>query len=152
HRCESVYKDVDVDDRSVLEIGAGAGSLCFWAGFRGAREVVGLEPDIDGSTSGDVQQFETMIWQTGLSAVTLCKETIQEYEAPAEQFDVVVSHNSMEHLDEAVVARLSHDVGARRVYGQILQKVAGSMKPGARLIICNQSKANFWPLIGRRNP
>jgi hypothetical protein len=26
------------------------------------------------------------------------------------------------------------------------------LKPGGQLIICNQSKANFWPLIGRRNP
>jgi len=151
-RCESVFKDVNLTDRSVMEIGAGSGNLCFWAGFQGARAVVGLEPDIDGSTSGDVQLFETMIGQTGLRTVSLCNETIQEYRAPLEQFDVVVSHNSMEHLDESVVAQLSRDDRARQVYAQILQKVASSMKPGAQLIICNQSKTNFWPMIGRRNP
>jgi 2-polyprenyl-3-methyl-5-hydroxy-6-metoxy-1,4-benzoquinol methylase len=113
-RCESVYKDIDLVDRSVMEIGAGSGNLCFWAGFHGARSVVGLEPDIEGSTSGDLQLFETMIAQTGLNTVSLCKETIQEYRAPIEEFDVVVSHNSMEHLDESVVARLTYDAKSVR--------------------------------------
>jgi SAM-dependent methyltransferase len=151
-RCESVFKDVDLAGRSVLEIGAGSGTLCFWAGFHGAQEVVGLEPDIAGSTHGDVQLFETMIDQTGLNTVKLCKKTIQEYRAPVEQFDVVVSHNSMEHLDESVVSRLRSDASARQVYAQILQGVARSMKPGAQFIICNQSMTNFWPMVGRRNP
>jgi cyclopropane fatty-acyl-phospholipid synthase-like methyltransferase len=151
-RCESVFKDVELAGRSVMEIGAGSGTLCFWAGFHGAQEVVGLEPDVDGSSEGDVQTFGAMIDQTGLGTIKLYKQTIQEYQAPVEQFDVVVSHNSMEHLDESVVSRLRSDASARQVYGQILRKVARSMKPGAQFVICNQSMANFWPLIGRRNP
>jgi SAM-dependent methyltransferase len=151
-RCAAVFKDVDLPGRTVLEIGAGRGELSFWAAYQGANAVVALEPEISGSSRGMLQDFESLMCSSGLRNVTLHKQTIQEHDAPVEHFDVVVSHSSMEHLDEAAVAHLRDDQGARRVYAEILQKIARAMKPGGAFIICNVSQNNFWPMIGRKNP
>lgn len=151
-RCAAVFKDVDLAGRRVLEIGAGRGALSFWAAYQGARDVVALEPEINGSSSGMIHDFESMIRSSGLRNVTLHKQTIQEEHLPIEQFDVVLSHSSMEHLDEGAVAHLNDDQRARRVYAEIVQKIARTMKPGGQFIICNVSQNNFWPMIGRKNP
>jgi SAM-dependent methyltransferase len=151
-RCTSVFKDVELAGRKVLEIGAGRGDLCFWAAYQGASDVVGLEPEIDGSSCGAIADFESMIRSSGFDNVTLHKETIQEHQPAIEHFDVVVSHNSMEHLDEDAVARLNDDHSARQVYAEIVQKIARTIKPGGYFIICNHSRTNFWPMIGRKNP
>jgi 2-polyprenyl-3-methyl-5-hydroxy-6-metoxy-1,4-benzoquinol methylase len=151
-RCKSVFKDVDLSGRTVLEIGAGRGDLCFWAAYQGASTVVGLEPEIEGSSRGAIEDFESMMRSTGFRNVTLRTETIQEHQPPVEHFDVVVSHNSMEHLDEDAVAHIDDDRGARQVYAEIVEKIARAVKPGGYFIICNHSRRNFWPMIGRKNP
>lgn len=152
YRCESIFKDVRLSGASVLEIGAGRGELCFWAALQGATEVVGLEPEIEGSTHGFTHDFADMLQVSELRQVKLVKKTIQEYEAPPGHFDVVVSQNSLEHLDESASPRLGKDKAAARVYAEIFRKIHGSLKPGGVFIATNASQENFWPMIGLRNP
>jgi SAM-dependent methyltransferase len=152
YRCESIFKGVDLSGASVLEIGAGRGELCFWAALQGATEVVGLEPEIEGSTHGFTSDFADMLQQSGLHQVKLVKQTIQDYEAPAGYFDVIVSQNSLEHLDESASPRLGKDRAAVQVYAEIFQKIHRMLKPGGVFIATNASQENFWPMIGARNP
>lgn len=152
YRCESIFKGVNLSGASVLEIGAGRGELCFWAALQGATEVVGLEPEIEGSTHGFAQDSAEMLQLSELRQVQLVKKTIQEYDAPPGYFDVVVSQNSLEHLDESASPRLGKDPAAERVYAEIFRKIHRTLKPGGVFIATNASQENFWPMIGVRNP
>lgn len=152
YRCASIFKGVPLSGAAVLEIGAGRGELCFWAALQGATDVVGLEPEIEGSTHGFTNDFAEMLELSELHQVKLVKQTIQEYDAPPGYFDVVVSQNSLEHLDESASPHLGKDPAATQVYAEIFRKIRRSLKPGGVFIATNASQENFWPMIGARNP
>lgn len=151
-RCEEVFSDISLPGISLLEIGAGPGNFCFWAALHGAREVVALEPEAAGSTSGSSRKFQQMLHLSGLKNVTLFRRTIQQYEPAKARYDVALSYNSIEHLDEEAVQRLQSDPDSREVYQVILRKIAQSLKPGGRFIIYNVGRTNLWPLLGLHNP
>lgn len=152
YRCESIFKGVHLSGASVLEIGAGRGELCFWAALQGATDVVGLEPEIEGSTHGFTHDFAELLRLSELRQVQLVKKTIQEYDAPPGYFDVVVSQNSLEHLDESASPRLGKDRAATQIYAEIFRKIHRTLKPGGVFIATNASQENFWPMIGIKNP
>src|SRR5688572_13867729 len=47
-----LFDGVNLADADVLDIGSGAGLNGFYAACRGARDVVCLEPEVNGSTAG----------------------------------------------------------------------------------------------------
>lgn len=50
-RCNQVLKGIDITGKNILEIGAGRGMLSSFAAINGAKKVVALEPEAEGSSS-----------------------------------------------------------------------------------------------------
>ena len=63
---------------------------------------------------------------------------------PRDKFDVVVMHNSINHLDEMATCVLQHDDAARSAYLTIFRRVYDCMKEGGVLVITDAGRRNLF--------
>jgi SAM-dependent methyltransferase len=146
------FEGIDFSGRAVLDIGAGAGGMSFYAAVAGAARVVALEPEAAGSSRGVRSTFERRRQRLGADQVSLRPETLQEFDPGDQRFDVIISMASINHLDEAACKELHRDPEARRVYREILGKLAEMAAPGADLVVSDCARRNVFPDLGLPNP
>ena len=84
----------------MLDVGAGEGDASFYAACAGAERVVSLELEAAGSRGGVREQFNRIREHLDAPNVELRPETVQEFDAGGERFDVLLSVASINHLDE----------------------------------------------------
>ncbi|MEW5858698.1 MAG: methyltransferase domain-containing protein [Cyanobacteriota bacterium] len=144
--------DIDFQSKKVLDVGGGLGLLSFYAAIQGANKVICLEPEDCGSTQGVNEQFK----QTGaflkFKNVELNLSTFQDYEPKEDKFDIVILHNSINHLDETACIHLKTDPQALNSYNLIFQKLNQLTNYQGILLIADCSRYNFYPLIKLKNP
>lgn len=145
--------DIDVADKSVLDIGGGSGLLSFYAAAAGARRAVCVEPEGAGATAGVLASFRAIQQAVpGGDRVELVPTTLQDYQAGAERFEVVFMHHSIHHLDEEALDGIYHDPAAQARYVGVLRKLYDLTLPGAQLVVVDCSRFNFWAQLLGRNP
>jgi SAM-dependent methyltransferase len=150
---ERIFRGVDFAGKRMLDIGGGRGVFSYYAGCMGASDVVCLEPQGAGSSVDMNETFRATGAQLGgMPNVRLVVDTIQHYDPGDERFDIVLSHASINHLNEDACIRLHRDAGARDAYRNIFRKIAGMCNPGAVLIACDVSRVNFFGHLGMVNP
>lgn len=147
-----LFAGVDFENKAVLDIGGGAGLLSFYAAAQGARSALCLEPEVDGSTPGVLEQIARLKQALGRQNVEFKPVTLQAFEAEGEKFDVVVLHASINHLDEAACINLLREPQSRAAYRELFAKIFALSNKGAKLIISDCSRYNFFALLGLRNP
>jgi SAM-dependent methyltransferase len=135
----------------VLDVGGGRGLLTFYAAWRGAAKPVCLEPLAQGSRKDEDAEFKRCQEELGLENVQLSRERLQDYDA-ANKFDVVLLHNSVNHLDEDACIHLLERDQARETYRKIFSRLATLANPGAHLLIVDCSRKNLFPLVGLTDP
>jgi len=151
-RCRRTFRGVPLAGKSLLEIGAGAGVFSAYAITQGASHVTALEPELAGSTEGYVSALGRMQAGLGAEDFEVLPDTIQAFDPGDRKFDIVLSYNSVNHLDEPMCMELRRSEEAREVYRHIFRKVAGMMVPGGHLILADASRYNFFGMIGLRAP
>ncbi|MDD3764843.1 MAG: cyclopropane-fatty-acyl-phospholipid synthase [Nevskiales bacterium] len=109
-----------VDGQSMLDLGCGWGSLSLWLARRYPNSrVVGLS-----NSHGQRRFIEQRARAQGLGNLTVLTGNVVDFEMPqaqlAEGFDRVLSIEMFEHMKN---------------YGQLLAKIAGWMRPDARLFV-----------------
>ena len=144
--------DIDFKDKNVLDIGGGSGILTLYAGLKGAKDSICLEPESDGSHSGMSDQFNKMKEKLGLHNVSIRPLTFQAFESQNEHFDIIILYNSVNHLDESSCINLRISEEARSTYMLIFKKLEIIAKHGATIILCDCSNKNFFAKLGIRNP
>jgi SAM-dependent methyltransferase len=154
-RCRSLFRDLGhVAGKSLLDIGGGAGLVSAWAVANGARRATNLEPDLDGS-SGDARE------RIGLAAaveaafpgrLTQSGRTIQAYGFDDGPFDVIVAHNSINHLDEECCIELARSAAAQGAYVAILKRIRAALAPGGRMVVADAAPFNYWDRLRLRSP
>src|SRR5262249_3361567 len=99
--CRSLLEGVALAGGHALEIGAGDGIISLWLLDAGARSVVSLEPEADGSTHGVSARLAEhgRALALGRDRWLVRAETFQSYE-PDRSFRLILLHNSINHLDE----------------------------------------------------
>jgi len=149
-----VFRDIDFRNKTMMEIGCGKGMLCLWAAMHGARHVVGLEPLAEGAydSSQCHQAFRSMAEQLDLPQARILPNTVQEFDCPANYFDVALSVASINHLDEKSCVALGKSEAAKNEYQTIFRNIARLIKPQGRLIIIDAARHNFFGDLGLRNP
>jgi len=152
HRCKTIFNGIDLADKDLLEIGAGAGVLSGYAVVRGARAVVALEPEAAGSTQGCVSRIRQMQDALSVPNFTVLNCRIQEYSSQNRSFDIVLLYNSINHIDEEACASLHSCPSSRQSYLQVFTRISTYMRPGAALIIADCSRYNMWPMFHLSNP
>lgn len=148
----SLYGDIDFRDKTILDIGGGSGIHSFYAACCGAKKVLCLEPECSGSSKGVIDQFRELSEVLGYENVEIEPISLQELECGSKRFEIVMLHNSINHLDEEACINLLRDSRAKSVYQEIFAKIFGLCTEGARIIICDCSRHNVSALFGVRNP
>ena len=151
-KVDTLFRGIDVENKRVLDVGGGSGLYSFYAACRGAKKVVCLEPEADGSSSGVVDRFHKLSTLLELPSIELKPVAIQALGAEEGTFDVILLHNSINHLDETACINLLRESKSRAVYQEIFSKIHSLSNKGAKLIIRDCSRYNFFALLGIRNP
>ena len=149
-----LFHNIDIAGKDVLDVGGGKGLLTFYAATKGASSVICLEPESDGSTLGMNKEFNDIKFRVSSSMpVELVPVTLQDYMITVKenQFDIVVMHNSINHLNEEACINLLKDEMSYQTYQEIFSKVYNIMKDGGKLIIADCSNRNFLNDIGLKN-
>jgi SAM-dependent methyltransferase len=147
-----LFEDIPLAGANVLDIGAGDGLHSFYAAAAGARRVVALEPEIEGSTAGVSDRFRHVAGLLGLESVELRTDTFQDFDPGQERFDVLFLHAVVNHLDEQATMELHRDEAARDTFRALFGRLAGMAADGARLIMVDVSRRNLFARLPLRNP
>jgi predicted RNA methylase len=78
-------------------VGGGIGACSFWAALAGASEVICLEPEEAGATTGTSKRFDELARELVLTNTRVKTVTLQDLDAAPEIFDVIVMNNSINH-------------------------------------------------------
>ncbi|MBT0809691.1 class I SAM-dependent methyltransferase [Litoribacter ruber] len=146
-----VFDGIDLKGKSVLDIGGGKGLYSFYAAHKGASKVVCLEPESDGSSSNVVTKFNELKVKLGYENVELRQLMLQDLGAK-EKFDIILMHNSINHLDEPACVDLLENEESQKKYLKIFEQIYALTNPGGKVIACDCSNHNFFHLLNIRNP
>ncbi len=147
-----LFRGAKLEGARVLDIGGGAGIASLWAVTMGAREVICLEPEAAGSTRKVSERFERM--REAMNAgdrARLVSARLQDYRDDG-RFDVILMHNSINHLDEEACIHLREGEEYRARYRAIFDQLARWLPSGGQLIASDCSSRNFFGDLGLRNP
>jgi len=147
-----LFRGVPLRGKRTLDIGGGTGLFSFLAASSGASEVVCMEPEAEGSSRDVSGTFRRLMLRLGHPNVSLVREPIQEYRAVPCSFDIVLLHNSVNHLDEEAYLNLGRGGDAGDRYRAIFEKLHELAAPGAFLVITDSSPRNFYTLLGIEHP
>jgi SAM-dependent methyltransferase len=148
---DNLFGGIDFRGKRVLDIGGGDGMYSFYAALRGASEVICLEPAADGAGGWTETVVQTMLAALPQLPVRRLNTMLQDYE-DAEGFDVLISIASINHLDEPACERLHEDADAADSYRRVFGHIARLSRPGARLVIADCARHNFFGMLGLTNP
>lgn len=149
---ETLFKNIVLENRCLLDIGGGSGLHSFYAACMGAQEVVCLEPETEGGRSGMGAKFRKLSRLLGYDQVRFEPVTFQAFESQGKQFDVILLRNSINHLDETACINLLNSEAAQAVYMNIFSRLNSLARSGSKLIVCDCSRYNFFALLKIRNP
>lgn len=147
-----LFDGIDFRGKAMLDVGGGDGMLSFYAACSGAGKVVCLEPEVAGSASGMNEAFERTASFLDQAQVQLLPQRLQDYECGDACFDVVLLHQSINHLDEDACIRLHRDSEAQSLYEQLFCKLAFLARPGATLIAFDCAQRNLFADLQITNP
>lgn len=149
---ECLFDTINFENSTVLDIGGGSGIYSFYAACRGAREVICLEPEEAGSSTKITEKFERCRMRLDLPQTKLVHQTFQSFDPSKTKFDVILLINSINHLDEKACIQLRTDKHSQEIYRAIFTKISLLSWIGTRLILCDCSRYNFFPMLYMTNP
>jgi SAM-dependent methyltransferase len=145
-------RDLNFRDKAILDVGAGEGLFSCYMALHGAARVVALEPELDGSGKHPRMTLLARTAALRLDNVICLGDTFQEYTGLGGEFDVILAHNAINHLDEHAVAALHREERARASYRALLSKFYELLKPGGVFVLADCARANLFAWLGLRNP
>jgi len=149
----NLFQGLSFEGKKVLDIGGGTGLFSFYAASMGAKKVICLEPEAEGSTNGVRQRFKEIKSALRISTpVEQYATTIQCFNDTSEKFDIILSHNSINHFDEEACVNLMSDPQAKETYCRIFKTLNSLAENGAKLVVADFTRRNFWDLCHLTNP
>jgi SAM-dependent methyltransferase len=149
---KELFKESIVDKKTVLDIGAGAGTYSCYMAMNGAKEVISLEPEIAGSENNYIIKFEELKNNLKLNNVFLMPLTFQSFDNKEKKFDVILLHHSINHLNEEACIDLKKSDRAKEIYKEIFKKLHFVSTNQAQIIIADCSNYNIFNLLKIKNP
>jgi len=147
-----LFRGVEFNEKNILDIGAGTGIYSCFMAINGAKEIVSLEPELEGSGSDSSKKFENLKNNLGLNNVFLKPLTFQSFDGEGKKFDVILLHHSINHLDEKACIDLKKSDEAKEIYKNIFEKLYSISSDQARIIIADCSSKNLFSLLKVKNP
>jgi SAM-dependent methyltransferase len=154
HATANLFRGIELRGRRVLEIGSGKGLMALYAGLHGAAEVVSLEPELVGATSGVVALQRKRVAKLGLRNVTVVPADFNTWDSGEARFDVILSRASINHLYPSERHAL-RDRETMDGYVGVARRIRGMLKESGVLVATDACRyALFTGLrgIGLRRP
>lgn len=149
---EQLFNGIDFSDKTFLDIGAGIGMFGLYAASNGAKSVDLLEPELEGCAPGMIDMMHGIMNDCGLNNAHHIKSTIQEHSV-SEPYDIVLSHNAINHYDEDACVELLTSAEARERYDKnVFGHLSQYTKPGGLLIVSDCGRRNFFGDLGMTSP
>ncbi|MCX6360329.1 MAG: class I SAM-dependent methyltransferase [Armatimonadetes bacterium] len=152
HYGSSLYADVPLRGKRMLDIGGGNGVFSLYAAASGAARVICLEPETDGSSAGMRETFSRVALDIGAPNVEMRPCFMEEFSAEPSSFDVVLIHNSINHFDEPACIAFQKDPAARAKYRSMFETIDHWLAPGGHLLLADCSSRSLYSALGVRNP
>jgi hypothetical protein len=149
---DNLFESINIKRLNILDIGAGIGVFSIYLSIMGASKICSLEPELDGGHSSMNQKFEDLKRKLEIRNVSLLKQSFQDLDENCGPFDLILMHNSVNHLDEGACMHLKHDNCARDLYLGFFTKIHGLTSKNGSVIIADCSRNNFWDTVGAKNP
>ena len=150
-KMSNIFSGINFNDRRVLDVGAGIGLASFYAAASGSKEVVSLEPQYDGGHNSMNTNFVKLQDSLGYSNILLINNSFHNFQSK-HKFDIIISINSINHLDEIACSKLHRDNQARKIYLNHFLKFYDFLTNNGILIISDCSRYNFYNMFKFRNP
>lgn len=139
---------IDLTGKRVMEIGSGRGLLSLYCGLQGAEKVVSIEPEMDGSTSGVVQEQLDRIEAMGLKNVEMRREDFNEMEFETSEFDLIIMIAVLNHLHETPINAMK-DQKVYDKYVEIVGSLHSLTRPGAVVVATDACRYCLWTHLRR---
>lgn len=148
-----LFDGVELDGKSVLDIGGGNGLFGFHAMVRGAQRVVVMEPEFDGSSANMIRDFHAIKTLMGEPEnIEHTYDLLEDYDRENNTFDIVLIHNAINHIDEQACIDLQDSEAAQATYHRYFEYLEQVCKPGATLIVCDCARRNLFGDLRLPNP
>jgi SAM-dependent methyltransferase len=147
----TLFSGINFNAKRVLDVGGGTGIYSFFAYAKGAKEVINLEPVLDGSNTKMIKTFHTFRERLGAFNVEIINNTFQDFESKS-KFDVIILHSSINHLNEDACRNLHNNNESERKYLKLLTKLYNITNADGKVVISDCTRYNFWPLLKLKNP
>jgi SAM-dependent methyltransferase len=148
----ALFNGVSFRNKRVLDVGGGIGTCSFLAALGGAADVLCLDPEGDGSSAGSTSRFQELARRLGIANARIEAHTVQTLQVPPRSFDVIILHNSINHVDEQACIDFEKSEAARAKYRVVFEKLADIATPGADLVIADCTSSNIFPMLGLKHP
>jgi len=149
---ETVFYGIDFNKKNVLDIGGGDGLLSFFAAVSGAESVLCLEPEGDGSSQNMNNKFNKLLKKLDCINVKLQTKTFQEFDPEDKKFDIIIMHDSINHLDESACITLKTDERSWDIYKKLVKRLHSMVNPNGDILLCDCSRYNFFAQFKLKNP
>ena len=152
-RCRQLFKDVGgLKGKVLLEIGGGEGLFSIWALSKGVKSVVLLEPELDGCRPGVKERLKSNIKNLDVRNLEFKTLRFQDY-VTAKRFDLILSYNNINHLDEEACRNILKSRHAIKKYMDIFGKAYHLLNYGGHFVISDAARINYWhKYLGRQSP
>ncbi len=150
------FHGLSLDNRSLLEIGAGSGLFSAWCSVNGAGKVVAIEPEADGSTTGMAQEFKKLARTVEPLKIIYLPISFEAYFADhkGEKFDYVLMHAVINHINEKATKKLHLETAQaeKQSYLRVFNDIFAVLNPEGILLVYDVGRRNFWHDLRLKNP
>lgn len=148
HAASGLFGDIDLRGKSVLEIGSGRGLMAVLMGMCGAGEVISLEPELVGASSGVIALQRRRIEELELSNVTVVAADFNRWQSDGRPFDFILSRASLNHL-YASERHAMRDRVTFEAYVEIATKIHHLLAPGGVFVATDACRYAFFTGLSR---
>jgi SAM-dependent methyltransferase len=148
HALQNVFRGIDFRGKRVLEIGSGRGLLAMYIGMRGAAEVLSMEPELVGATSGVIAEQRARLETLGLQNVVVVPADFNTWDPGAARFDVIVSRASINHLHESA-HHAEHHEPTWNGYVGVARRIHGMLSPNGQFVATDACRYAFFTGLRR---
>ena len=145
---QQLFQDFEIRDKAILEIGSGRGLISLHCALEGARRVVSMEPEMEGSTGGVSEIQRQRANELNLTNIELLQQDFHDADLEGQTFDAIVMIAVLNHLYETPInATKDSDVFAR--YVAIARRLHSLLNEDGVVIATDACRYCLWTQANR---
>ena len=147
-----IFNNIDLTDKKILDIGGGNGLASFFAlSSTPSCKAWVVDPITEGSNRLMFKQYNSMKKKFDAERIVFHRNFIDTLLEP-EQFDIILMHNTINHIGEDILNNILEDEIAYNDYKSRIKTILDRLRPGGKLIVADCGRYNFLGNLGLKNP